>query len=59
MAGRKVVKAHKRSKAKPRASTATMIKRYQKKLAQLKEQQKLQAIKKEVSELQELIRRGF
>ncbi len=59
MAGRKVIKKHVRAKAKPRASTAVMIKRHQKKLAQLKEQQKLQMIKKEVAELQALIRRGF
>ena len=56
---RKVVKSHVRAKAKPRATVLVMIKRYQKKLDRLKEQQRLQAIKKEVADLQDLIKRGF
>ena len=49
----------KRKKPKPRSSVDTMIKRYQRKLTKLKNQQKLQMIKKEVSDLQELIKQGY
>ena len=48
-----------RKVAKPRASTATMIKRYANKLAKLKELQKLSLIKQEVADLQQLIKQGY
>jgi hypothetical protein len=48
-----------RKAAKPRSSTAVMIKRYQAKLAKLKETQKLQLIRQEVADLQQLIKRGY
>jgi hypothetical protein len=50
-------KAVARRKPKARASTAVMIKRYEKRLAKLKERQKLQLIKAEVSELQRELER--
>jgi len=40
-------------KRRPKASTSTMIKRYQAKLARLKQKQKLIQIKDEVSKLSE------
>ncbi len=55
----KKIAAHVRKKAKPRASVAVMTRRYEAKLARLKEQQKLIDIKNEVKELQELIRKGY
>jgi hypothetical protein len=47
-----------RRKPKARASTATMIKRYEAKLKKLREKAKLIAIKKEVAELQDEVNKG-
>ena len=48
-----------RKVAKPRASTSVMIRRYESKLLKLKEAQKLQNLRNEVKELQDLIKQGY
>jgi hypothetical protein len=59
MSKKPTVVKYTRRTAKPRASTAVMIKRYANKLAKLKEAQKLQKIRQEVADLQLLIKQGY
>lgn len=51
-----VVAGHVRKKASPRASVSVLIKRQQKKLAKLKERQKLIDVKRQVADLQRQIK---
>ncbi len=53
-----MAKAVVKKKRSARASVATMIKRYERRLLKLKERAKLQAIKRKVAELQNEVDRG-